>query len=195
MTGVVVVVALVVAVASYLTWLAMRLDRLALRVEAARGGLVGQLAGRAAAARLLAERGGVASLRSAARAAAAGHDRLRAGGALDAETEDVENALSRALRSPALDALGRDVLGGDAAGLLHEVDLASARVGLARQLYNDAVRDLRALRSRRLVRAFRLSGTRPHPSYFEIEDALHARPPAHEASFPATAADYGHGNS
>ena len=43
-----VVVALVVLVATYLTWLASRLDRLASRVEVARAGLVAQLERRAA---------------------------------------------------------------------------------------------------------------------------------------------------
>ena len=50
MTLVVVVVAAVVAVATYLTWLARRLDRLGVRVDAARAGLLTQLVARATAA-------------------------------------------------------------------------------------------------------------------------------------------------
>ena len=41
---------------------------------------------------------------------------------------------------------------------------------LARRVHNDAVRDTLALRSRRLVRWFRLAGTAPAPEYFEITD-------------------------
>ncbi len=223
MTPVVAVVLLVVLVASYLTWLATRLDRLGARVADARAGLIIALAGRAGAAMRLADRctaglagdgplagdgalagsgalagnegragtdgpdagragrsgrGGpaspasIATLRSAARAAAAGQSRIRAGAPLDAAAEDVENTLSRALRMP-----GVDVTAPAASAALHEVDLASARVALARQFYNDAVRDMRALRGRRLVRAVRLAAHRPTSEYFEIDDAL--TPPHH----------------
>lgn len=217
MTPVVVVVLLVVLVASYLTWLASRLDRLGARVADARAGLVIALAGRAGAALRLADRctegrsegapgdgrpaaggptGGppapdgtavrrrpagpanpvpavsIAALRAAARAAAAGQSRIQAGAPLDAAAEDVENTLSRALRLP-----GVDVTAPAASDALHEVDLASARVALARQFYNDAVRDMRALRGRRLVRAVRLAAHRPIAEYFEIDDAL--TPPHH----------------
>ncbi|MGF7236388.1 MAG: hypothetical protein ACQSGP_15695, partial [Frankia sp.] len=56
MTTVVAVVLLVVLVASYLTWLASRLDRLGARVADARAGLIIALAGRAGAALRLADR-------------------------------------------------------------------------------------------------------------------------------------------
>ncbi|MGF7235291.1 MAG: hypothetical protein ACQSGP_10090, partial [Frankia sp.] len=114
----------------------------------------------------------IATLRSAALAAAAGQSRIDAGAPLDAAAEDVENTLSRALRMP-----GVDVTAPAASDALHEVDLASARVALARQFYNDAVRDMRALRERRLVRAVRLAANRPISEYFEIDDAL--TPPHH----------------
>lgn len=154
MTLVVVVVAVVVAVASYLTWLAARLDRLAIRVDAARAGLDAQLVRRAAAAHALAHDRDLPGLHGAAVAA------------IDAQVEEreaAENSLSRALRAAVPEV---------EPGALGEVEVAATRVGLARQFHNDAVRDLRALRGRRLVRLLRLSGRAPLPAYFEIDDAV-----------------------
>jgi hypothetical protein len=170
MTLVVVVVALVVAVATYLTWLASRLDRLADRVEAARAGLVSQLVSRAEAARALADRSGLGELAGAAKLAQANYPRLLAGTELDSAVEDAENGLSRALRSPLVASTA-----GEASDALHALDSSAAKVALARQFHNDAVRDLRALRGRRLVRVLHLSGRRPVPEYFEIDDALPVR--------------------
>ncbi|AKK03285.1 hypothetical protein [Corynebacterium epidermidicanis] len=45
---------------------------------------------------------------------------------------------------------------------------ASARVQLAHRFYNDAVTDTRALRTRPLVRIFRLGGTARLPEYYEL---------------------------
>jgi hypothetical protein len=50
-------------------------------------------------------------------------------------------------------------------------------VGLARRFYNDAVRDTRALRRRRLARLLRLHARHPLPRYFDIDDGLEAVPP------------------
>ncbi len=170
MTLVVVVVALVVAVATYLTWLAGRLDRLAERVEAARVGLVSQLVSRADAAEMLAARCGIWDLSEAAKRAQVAYPQLLAGDPLDAAVEDAENALSRALRSSAVAATSAS-----APEALHTLDSSAARVALARQFHNDAVRDLRALRGRRLVRVLHLSARSPAPGYFEIDDALPVR--------------------
>jgi hypothetical protein len=170
MTPVVVVVALVVVVATYLTWLASRLDRLASRVEAARAGLVSQLVSRADAADALAGRCGLADLAVAVKQARLAHPALLAGAGLDAAVEDAENGLSRALRSAAVAATAAD-----APEALHALDTSAARVALARQFHNDAVRDVRALRGRRVVRLLHLSGRHPVPAYFEIDDALPER--------------------
>ena len=48
----------------------------------------------------------------------------------------------------------------------------ATRVGLARRFYNDAVRDTRALRHRRLPRLLRLHARRPLPRFFDIDDGL-----------------------
>ncbi|WP_018500110.1 hypothetical protein [Parafrankia discariae] len=170
MTGVVVVVVAVVVIATYLTWLASRLDRLAGRVDATRAGLVTQLVARADAAYELATRRDLAELAGAAGRARVGHADLLAGAGLGTAAEDAENELSRALRAPAVVAVGRHAPAEVAA-----VDSAAARVALARQFHNDAVGDVRSLAGRRLVRVLHLSGHRPLPAYFEIDDALPAR--------------------
>jgi len=51
---------------------------------------------------------------------------------------------------------------------------AGVRVALARRFYNDAVRDTRELRGRRLTRVLRLHARRPLPRYFDIDDGLDA---------------------
>lgn len=148
--------AVVVLTALYVTWTASRLDRLHARVDAAWAALDAQLVRRASAARAVAaalpaeER---AALAAAARAA------LEAG---EEGREARENDLSGALRAavPLLPA-GAD---------LAELGTASTRVGLARAFHNDAVRDTRAVRLRRMPRALRLAGHRALPQYFEIDD-------------------------
>ncbi|ORB86619.1 exopolyphosphatase [Mycobacterium kansasii] len=58
--------------------------------------------------------------------------------------------------------------------LVTELADAEARVVLARRFHNDAVRDTLVLRERRMVRAFRLGGRAPLPTYFEIAERPHA---------------------
>ncbi|WP_051054348.1 hypothetical protein [Frankia sp. QA3] len=184
MTVLVVVVALVVAIATYLTWLARRLDRLAARVADASGGLVTQLVARADAAAQLAERCGLDELAASAGRARATYPALLAGAPLDAAVELAENALSRSLRSAEVAAAGQRF-----PVELHAVDSGAARVALARQFHNDAVRDQRALAGRRVVRVLHLSGRRPPPGYFEIDDAL----PVREEPWPRLVEGSAHG--
>lgn len=147
------VVAGVALVASYLTWTAKRVDRLHARAASAARALDAQLVRRAATAAVLAEeRGSDADLYAAAR------------GALDARVEDreaAENDLTRVLRKRNLDP--EDEL--DAS-----VIAASRRVGLARQVHTDLVRDALAVRSRPLVRLLRLGRRHDEPAYFDIDD-------------------------
>lgn len=155
-------VALVVLIAVWVTWTANRIDRLQARVEAARASLDAQLVRRAASAQALA----------------------------DEDTEVLGADLAGRLRSTARDALNSDAAGREAAendlgrtlGQLTgtapdaarsaELQEAVSRVGIARRFYNDAVRDLRALRGQRLPRLFRLAAHRPLPPFFEIDDRL-----------------------
>ncbi|TQM04170.1 NUDIX hydrolase [Pseudonocardia kunmingensis] len=136
-----------------------RLDRLHVRTDAARDGLEAALERRAAAAVAVA-----AVLRrdradAVTRAVAA----TRQARATGTDREAAENLLGRALA-----ALDRSRLP-DA--VLEELVDAEQLVVLARRVHNDAVRDTRGLRSRRLVRWLHLAGTAPMPEYFEIADA------------------------
>jgi len=160
------VVAVVVCVASYLTWLAQRLDRLAVRVEAARSALDAQLVRRAAIAHDLAhDATGIGSpeVHRVARAAMAVRDTG------DGDRATAENALTRALRSE-LESGTTPLADAD------ELRAAAERVVLARQIHNDGVRDLLALRQRRLVRWLHLYGYATAPSYLEFDVAMPVPP-------------------
>jgi hypothetical protein len=58
------------------------------------------------------------------------------------------------------------------AALQADVQGTAVRIGLARRFYNDAVRDTRALRRRRVSRLLRLHATRPLPRFFDIDARL-----------------------
>lgn len=167
MGAVVLVVALVCAIACYVTWTAGRLDRLVARVESASSALDAQLVRRAAVAAELAaharrHRGLPEHVAKTMEDAA-----LAAQSALPADRERCENDLSRAIRE-ALDAIptGR---GGKTERLLADLAAAAMKVGLARQFFNDAVRDHRDQRGRWLPRIL-AQGKPPPPPYFEIDD-------------------------
>jgi hypothetical protein len=164
------VLAVVVAVllTGWITFTLTRLDRLHARVDAAQAAMDAQLVRRAAALQHVAE-----SLDSGV------PDELRPGyddvakQALntpvdDAERRDAENAVGRAVVELAAT---QQPLAADGVAELRE---AAARVLIARRFYNDAVRDTRALRSRRLPRLFRMAGRRPLPQFFDIDDTVPA---------------------
>ncbi|WP_187369619.1 hypothetical protein [Fodinicola acaciae] len=161
------VVFLVFLTLAYRAWTASRMDRLHDRCVAARASLDVQLIHRAAAAGALerdhgAELGSSAApLRAAVRAVqgAAGEPPA----SLLDRRELVENDLTRRLRDLPWPA-------GDPR--LEPVTVAARRVLVARQIYNDAVRDSLALRRRRLPRALGLSARRPEPHYFDVDDSL-----------------------
>jgi hypothetical protein len=164
-------VLLAVLLTMWVTFTLTRLDRLHARVDAAQAAMDAQLVRRAAALLHVAESpdsGAPDELRQgfddiAKRALATSLD--------DGPREDAENAVGRALAE--LAALPES-LQTDAAAELHE---AAARVLIARRFYNDAVRDTRALRGRRLPRLFRMAGRRPMPEFFDIDDTVPNRPP------------------
>lgn len=139
---------------------ARRLDRLHVRMDAARAGLTLALERRRDAAgradptlRVAAQKGGWNG---------------------DGEREAQENALGRRLA-----ALDRGRL---PAGVRTELAEAEQLLALARRVHNDAVRDTLALRSRRLVRWVHLAGTAPMPAYFEIADPAGVTVPAPPAA-------------
>jgi hypothetical protein len=145
------VVAVVVLVATYVTWTAARVDRLHARAAAAHATLDAHLVRRAVAVSALAEAGQLPTLLFAARIA------------LDAQPDDreaAENDLTRHVRAV--------VRGNDVA--FAPLIAASRRVALARQVHNDLVRDALAIRRSGPVRLFRLARKHPNPVYFDIDD-------------------------
>jgi hypothetical protein len=147
------VVAVVVVVATYVTWLAARVDRLHARAAAAHAALDAYLVRRAAAALELADNLARGELRQAARAA------------LDADPEDrqlAENDLTRELR--------KIPLGGRAP--MAAMISTSRRVALTRQVHDDSVRDALAVRRKPVVRLLRLARRHPVPRYFDVDDPM-----------------------
>lgn len=156
MAWVVGVVAVVVLVGTYVTWLAARLDRLHLRAAAARRALDAQLVRRAAAAAVLAEHAETPQddLYAAARAA------------LDArsgERETAENILTKRLRELDVESAKADP------SLIDAVDAAGRRLALARQVDTDSVRDALTLREHHIVRWAGLARKHARPTYFDID--------------------------
>ncbi|HEU0132393.1 MAG TPA: NUDIX hydrolase [Mycobacteriales bacterium] len=165
---VVAVVLLVVAVGSYVTWTAGRLDRLTARVESAWNALDAQLVRRAAAASDLAAHLRRRRLVDEEVALALQHAAAATRGASE-EREARENELSRAVRD-VLEAV--DGRGGKTEALADELRTAGTRVRLARQFYNDAVRDNLTRRRRWLPRLLTVRHRdEPRRTFFEIDDS------------------------
>jgi hypothetical protein len=155
-------VVLAILVSMWVTFTLTRLDRLHARVDAARAALDAQLVRRAAALLHLAEAPETplepaerAELQAVALAATSPEGPER--------REGVENAVGRAVTRLA----GGSGLGVEAVAELRE---AAARVQVARRFYNDAVRDTRTLRARRMPRLLHLAGRVELPQYFDIDD-------------------------
>jgi hypothetical protein len=166
MWWIVAVVVLVVLAATYVTWLASRVDRLHARAAAARAALDAHLVRRAAAALELADAVGSPPLSRAARAALAEDS-------ADPAADDrpaVENDLTWALRDLPAATSGAAVAGW--AGVVS----ASRRVALGRQVHDELVRDALAMRRRRLVRLLRLTRRHTAPRYFDVDDPMLPEP-------------------
>lgn len=149
-----------------------RLDRLHARVDAAQAAMDAQLVRRAAAVQHLAEMpGNGLPVELADRMATAARVALAvphgSGANLDpaSERQRAENEVGNAIAELAC---FRDRLPPAAAGELAE---AAARVLIARRFFNDAVRDTRTLRARRMPRLLHLAGRRELPQYFDIDDS------------------------
>ena len=160
---VVVVLVLVAAAWAYKT--ANRLDRLNVRVDLARRSLESALERRSVVARAIAawmETSTDDRDRTAAAKLTAVADRAER--ATPEQREDAENDVSAAL--------ARTDNGARPASLSIELADAETRVMMARRFYNDAVRDTRALATRRPVRWLKLGGTAAPPAYFEISERV-----------------------
>jgi hypothetical protein len=152
--------------AVWIAFTASRLDRLHARLDAAQSALDAQLVRRVAALRHAVEIGPavpvltedererIEALTQAA-LVATGDDRLIA-----------ENEVGRAVTDLAVRAVPMSMAQRDE---LHE---SAVRVSIARRFYNDAVRDTRTLRRRRLPRLLHLAGRRELPQFFDIDDTV-----------------------
>lgn len=166
----------------WVTFTVTRLDRLHARVDAAQAALDAQLVRRAAA---------LLSVSESPDSQLEPQQRLRieavAHAALDPELPErrsgAENAVGRTV-AELVD--GPTALRKEVRAELRET---AARVLIARRFYNDAVRDTRTLRMRRMPRALRLAGRRDLPQFFDIDDTVPgpAEPEAPaESGFPVT---------
>jgi hypothetical protein len=173
---------------AYLAWLSSRVNRLHRRASSASAALDAALVRRAAAAAVLAEE--LAGDPAMTDLVPAGDLYATARAALDATAADremAENDLTRTLRRLTVTlgpgTGGLETTAGDGADLPARVPsgwpavvTASRRVGLARQVHTDLVRDARALRGRPLVRVLGLARRHPEPEYFDIDDPALALP-------------------
>jgi len=168
------------AIGVYLSSTAGRLDRLHHRLETTYAALDAQLLRRAAAAQELASSGLLDPASSLVLAEAAQ-------GSLAADPDDesrrsiAESELTRTVGTVLATREDVDEVRASAGPdlalanlLLVELAVGCRRVGLARRFHNDVVRSTLQLRSKRVVRWFRLAGHTPLPSTSDFDDT----PPA-----------------
>ncbi len=179
------VVILLIAVAWYLSYAAARLDRLHAKVEGAMSALDAQLVRRAEATLELANSGSLdpASALLLADAATDSIERTTEHpldeDLLDGQhfggREEVETALTEVLTVTLTD----EVVGGlrtedveMVAEALARISASALRVRMARRFHNDAVREVRRVRDKRVVRWFRLAGRAALPERVEFDDEV-----------------------
>ena len=164
----IVVAAVVVVLAWYLTFSATRLDRLHARLEGARNALDAQLVRRASVSLQIAVSGRLDPA-SGLLLADAAHEAREAG---PADREQAESDLTRALHAAFAEAGSLDPFSSDRAGreLLHELGAACLRVQLSRRFFNDVVRAARVVRRKMVVRYLRLAGHADWPATAEFDD-------------------------
>ncbi len=170
---VVLVVVAILLYGFYLSWTATRLDRLHVRLDAARVALDAQLVRRSTATLELARSGLLDVATAVILATAARSAQI----ATEDEREPAESALTRDLRAAfdvdptQINQLRETPEGAD---LAQELGASMRRVQLARRFHNESVRAIRQIRGYRRVRYFRLAGRAPDKPTFEIDD----EPPA-----------------
>lgn len=181
------VVLAVVAVAWYLSYSAARLDRLHAKVEGAMSALDAQLVRRAEATLELANAGVLdpASALLLADAATESIERTTEHPVdedlLDGQhfggREDVESDLTAVLVAALSDDVVADLRGRDDPLVdesLDRIAASSLRVRMARRFHNDAVREVRRVRGKRVVLWFRLAGHAALPDRVKFDDDLPA---------------------
>jgi hypothetical protein len=165
-------VLLVLALGSWLSWTANRLDRMHVRLDIARSSLDTRLLRRSSTALEVATSGALDPARSLLLVDSAHYARA----APPEDFEAAESELSEALRAVFTDHDEVQVLRRqeDTGPLLRELARDCRKVELARRFHNDIVATTRSLRSRRRVRWLRLSGRAADPSTVDLDDV----PPA-----------------
>jgi hypothetical protein len=168
MRTLVLLTAAVVVLGWYLTFSATRLDRLHARLEGARSALDAQLVRRASVSLQIAVSGRLDPA-SGLLLADAAHQARESG---QADREQAESDLTRALHAAFAEPGSLDAFQGDAAGreLLHELGAACLRVQLSRRFLNDVVRAARVVRQKMVVRYLRLAGHADWPATAEFDD-------------------------
>lgn len=179
-----VVVCVLLVLAWYLSYSAARLDRLHAKVEGALSALDAQVVRRAEASLELANSGAVDPASGVLIAGVASeslerHNELAVEGDLlegqhFAGRETVESELSEILHVALPPEVARDIeaKGDPGASALGRVRRAGLRVQLARRFHNDAVKEVQRVRSKRVVRLFRLAGHAALPQTVEFDDTL-----------------------
>jgi hypothetical protein len=156
------VVVVAVLVGLWCFWTAGRLDRMHLRVEAARASLLTQLQHRASVATELAI-GGVGDPASAVLLLAAARSARESEERGDAEQWLAESELTAMLLALGLPSPTEDPLVG-------ELTDAARKAALARRIHNDVAATTRRLHARRRVRWFRLAGRARAPQMIDFDD-------------------------
>jgi hypothetical protein len=165
---IVLVGALLLAVAWYLTFSATRLDRLHARLEGAWSALDAQLVRRSSVAQQLAASGRLDPATALLLADAAHEAReVEPEGREQAESDRTAALRAAFAEQELVDDLRADLVGHE---LVAELAAAALRVQLARRFLNDVVRNARVVRRKRVVRYLRLAGHAPWPQTFEMSD-------------------------
>lgn len=161
MALVVVVVLAAVLMGLWCFWTAGRLDRMHLRVEAARAALLTQLQHRASVATELAI-GGLDPASSVLLLTAAREAR-ESGRGVDREQWLAESELTSML-------LALDLPSPEDEPLLQELADAGRKAAMARRIHNDVAATTRRLHARRRVRWFHLAGHAAAPQMIDFDD-------------------------
>ena len=168
----IIVAAVVILSAFYLSMTAGRLDHLHRRIDMSSLALDAQLLRRSSVALELAASGVLDPATSLVMAEAAHEARTATDG------PDVDRALAESDLTAALvaaldpDDVAEVMDSPTGPSMLEELDAACRRVELSRRFLNDAVRACRQLRRQRMVRLFRLAGHAPWPETWEMDDMV-----------------------
>lgn len=182
-TWAVLAVAVLLAIAWYLSYSASRLDRLHARVEGALSALDAHLVRRAEATLELANTGALDPASALLLASAASQALERTTDRLGEDLlegqhfggrESIESELTEALQLALTPQVVEEITApdGPAADSMKRLEAAGRRVQLARRFHNGAVKDVQRVRGKPVVRLFRLAGHADLPQTVEFDDAL-----------------------